>query len=120
MPVHDWTRVEDGIFHAFHLAWLSELQKAMNAGLLPSGYYALAEQVAGSVGPDVLTLQGNGVAGEVSSGADSGSSGETFTLTMGSKLSADNEQVAVYQLRSNRHYFECSNEAELQKFFVKI
>jgi len=47
-------------------------------------------------------------------------SGETFTLTMGSKLSADNEQVAVYQLRSNRHYFECSNEAELQKFFVKI
>ncbi len=33
MPVHDWTRVDDGIFHAFHLAWLSELQKALNAGV---------------------------------------------------------------------------------------
>jgi hypothetical protein len=53
MPVHDWTRVEDGIFHAFHLAWLGELQKSLNRGILPAGYYALAEQVAGSVGPDV-------------------------------------------------------------------
>ena len=46
--------------------------------------------------------------------------GESFTLRMGKKLSADNEQVDVYQLRSDRHYFECSNEAELQKFFVKL
>ena len=46
-------------------------------------------------------------------------SGETFTLTLGSKLSADNEQVAVCQLKSDLHYFEC-NEAELEKFFVKI
>jgi hypothetical protein len=48
MPVHDWTRVDDGIFHAFHLAWLGELQKALNRGILRAGYYALAEQIAGS------------------------------------------------------------------------
>ncbi len=80
MPIHDWTRVDAGIFHDFHLAWISELRKALNSGILPSGYYALAEQVAGSVEPDVLTLQGNGQSAEESSGADSESSGGTLTL----------------------------------------
>ena len=56
MPVHDWTRVEAGIFHAFHLKWISELDKVLNSGLLPPGYYALPEQHAGSSIPDVLTL----------------------------------------------------------------
>ncbi|MCC7424157.1 MAG: hypothetical protein IT428_28150 [Planctomycetaceae bacterium] len=62
MPVHDWTRVSAGTFHAFHVAWLAELQKALNHGLLPSGYYALAEQVAGGIGLDVLTLESRGTA----------------------------------------------------------
>lgn len=56
MPVHDWTRVEDGIFHAFHVAWLPELQRRLNAGLLPKDFYALAEQHAGKSIADVLTL----------------------------------------------------------------
>ncbi len=56
MPMHDWTRVEAGTFHAFHLAWLGELQKSLNGGVLPSGYYALAEQRAEDVIPDVLGL----------------------------------------------------------------
>jgi hypothetical protein len=47
MPLHDWTRVDAGIFHAFHVAWIPEIQKALNSGLLPEGYYALAEQHAG-------------------------------------------------------------------------
>jgi hypothetical protein len=57
MPIHDWSRVEAGIFHAFHLAWIGQMQSAMNHGILPKGYYALAEQDAGDVQPDVLTLQ---------------------------------------------------------------
>ncbi len=56
MPLHDWTRVEPGIFHAFHVAWIPEIQKTLNDGLLPEGYYALAEQHAGRSIPDVLTL----------------------------------------------------------------
>jgi hypothetical protein len=56
MSVHDWTRVEAGIFHAFHVAWIPELQKALNGGLLPEGYYALAEQHTGRAIADVLTL----------------------------------------------------------------
>jgi Protein of unknown function (DUF4058) len=57
MPIHDWTRVSAGIFHAFHCVWIGELQKVLNTGLLPPDYYALAEQTAGEFGPDVLTLQ---------------------------------------------------------------
>jgi hypothetical protein len=57
MPIHDWTRVDPGIFHDFHLSWIAELKRSLNGGLLPSGYYALAEQITGNFGPDVLTLQ---------------------------------------------------------------
>ena len=56
MPVHDWTRVEAGIFHDFHHSWIDELKRSLNSGLLPEGYYALAEQRAAGFGPDVLTL----------------------------------------------------------------
>jgi hypothetical protein len=58
MPVHDWTRVEAGIFHDFHHGWIEEIKRALNRGLLPPGHYALAEQIAGGLGPDVLTLRG--------------------------------------------------------------
>ena len=54
MPVHDWTRVFDGAFHAFHLAWIAEIQKALNNGILPPDYYAMAEQVAGPSGAGCL------------------------------------------------------------------
>jgi hypothetical protein len=57
MPVHDWTRVFAGAFHDFHYAWVAEIRKALNGGLLPSDYYAMAEQVTGPGNPDVLTLQ---------------------------------------------------------------
>jgi hypothetical protein len=57
MPAHDWTRVSAGVFHDFHLGWIAELRRALNGGLLPPGYYAMAEQVAGGVGPDVIALE---------------------------------------------------------------
>src|SRR5712692_5715136 len=64
MPVHDWTRVEAGIFHAFHVAWVPEIQGVLNDGLLPEGYYALAEQHAGRPITDVLTLHASPVSKE--------------------------------------------------------
>jgi hypothetical protein len=39
--------VDAGIFHALHVAWLSEICKTLNRGLLPEGYYALPEQHTG-------------------------------------------------------------------------
>src|SRR2546430_14020106 len=57
MPVHEWTRVNAGTFHDFHSAWIIHLKETLNGGLLPEGFYALAEQHAGRVITDVLTLQ---------------------------------------------------------------
>jgi Protein of unknown function (DUF4058) len=57
MPIHDWTRVNAGIFHHFHHRWIAAISDALNEGVLPPDYYALAEQIAGGLGPDVLTLE---------------------------------------------------------------
>lgn len=57
MPIHDWTRVSAGTWHDFHLAWIAEIRNCLNGGLLPPDYYAQAEQVIGTMGPDVLTLR---------------------------------------------------------------
>ena len=70
MAVHDWTRVEAGIFHAFHHSWIEEIARALNRGLLPPDYYALREQYAAGFGPDVLTLQGGGAEGADDLGQD--------------------------------------------------
>jgi hypothetical protein len=54
MPVHDWTRVDAGIFHDFHLGWIAAIKKALNTGLLPKDYYALCEQHAAWTINDLL------------------------------------------------------------------
>jgi len=73
MPVHDWTRVDAGIFHHFHHSWIEEIARALNRGLLPPPFYAMAEQIAGGLGPDVLALEGPGKNGAL--GNDPNSSG---------------------------------------------
>ena len=57
MPVHDWRRVTAGNFHDFHQAWITHIKEALNDGLLPRDYYALAEQRAEGPEPDVLALR---------------------------------------------------------------
>lgn len=62
MPMHDWTKVDSGIYHDFHHEWISAIKHSLNQAL-PDDYYALAEQYAGTFGPDVVALQsrhGNG------------------------------------------------------------
>jgi hypothetical protein len=49
--------VQVASFHHFHCAWITHLAEALNGGILPGGFYALAEQHAGRLIPDVLTLR---------------------------------------------------------------
>ena len=63
MPIHDWTRTYHGAFHHFHGTWLFRVAEALNAGILPPGFYALGEQVGGAAVPDVLTLEAGRAAG---------------------------------------------------------
>jgi hypothetical protein len=72
MPMHDWTRVEAGIFHAFHHRWISAISDVLNLGILPDAYYALPEQQAAGFGPDVLTLQDQQPDGREPSGEGGG------------------------------------------------
>lgn len=76
MPLHDWTRVNAGLFHAFHQRWISALCDFLNTGGLPPGYFALPEQIISGPIPDVLTLQRRST-----SPALSESSGGTAILT---------------------------------------
>ena len=43
MPIHDWTRVDAGLFHHFHQEWTSS-RNQLNAAALPRDYFALVEQ----------------------------------------------------------------------------
>ncbi len=92
MPMHDWTKVEAGIFHAFHHRWISAISDALNQGSLPAGYYALPEQVAAGFGPDVLTLQGgSGDADEIAEDATPGGTATALRTRPQSRFTAQTE-----------------------------
>jgi hypothetical protein len=55
MAVHDWTRVSAVIFHDLHVAWIVELSRALNCGVLPQDYYSLAEPASTEPLPEILT-----------------------------------------------------------------
>ena len=57
MPVHDWSRVGSGTFHNFPVLWTTTITNGFNAGLLPQGDFAMAEQVIGGPEPDVIALK---------------------------------------------------------------
>jgi len=64
MPIHDWTRVDAGLFHDFHQGWTVALRNALNGGVLPPDYFALVEQRISGPIADVLTLELAPAAGE--------------------------------------------------------
>jgi hypothetical protein len=103
MPIHDWTRVDAGIFHHFHHAWITEISRALNAGRLPDDYYALAEQFAAGFGPDVLTLQGTGENGDgVGEPRASPSSGEGGVMLAPPKLQPIGETDMEFYRRKQK------------------
>ena len=61
MPIHDWSRVDAGTFHDFDQAWTIEIRNALNGGLLPPGFFAMAEQIVSGPIPDVVTLKRQGI-----------------------------------------------------------
>jgi hypothetical protein len=83
MPMHDWTEVSAGIYHAFHLRWIAAISDALNSDILPAAYYALPEQIMGKAVPDVLTLKASAPNGGHDVDAELGprdSGGGTTTL----------------------------------------
>lgn len=64
MPIHDWSRKPPGLFHHFHQQWAGSICNALNAGSLPQGFYALLDQRAAGVVPDVVTLERESTGGK--------------------------------------------------------
>ena len=54
MPAHDWTQVDAGLFHDFHHSWIFLVKQHLNNGVLPEGFYAMAEQHAAQPSTPVL------------------------------------------------------------------
>jgi hypothetical protein len=100
MPIHDWTRVPDGTFHHFHATWIPLLSSVLNESVLPRGYYAMAEQIAGVI-PDVLTLQ---AVDEIYPPAPNSGVGEGSVLVMDppqTTVAATLEEAAIYASKAN-------------------
>lgn len=57
MPMHDWTRVDAGVWHDFHGLWLYAIRHVLNHGVLPPGYRAMSEQILRPYEPDVLAFR---------------------------------------------------------------
>jgi hypothetical protein len=99
MPIHDWKRVPDGTFHHFHVTWIPLLSHVLNSGLLPAGYYAMAEQVASGIIPDVLTLQ---AIEDDDQGADPDASGGTAVAVEPPKVSISARlEQSLYARKAN-------------------
>ncbi len=98
MPIHDWTRVDAGLFHDFHQDWTIELRRALNAGLLPPGYVALADQRISGPIPDVLTLNRE----PKKSGTREPASGLAVALAPPKARFIDELEEDLYAQRANR------------------
>src|SRR5258707_7132687 len=57
MPIHNWSRVSDGMFHWFHQTWIVAIAQWLNKGRVPEGFYAIGEVYANEVEPVVLAVE---------------------------------------------------------------
>lgn len=101
MPIHDWTRVDAGLFHDFHQDWTIELRRSLNAGRLPPGYVALADQQTGGPIPDVLALHRGANGSGRSSPAPEGQGVAVAVAPPHARFVVDLEED-IYAARGNR------------------
>jgi hypothetical protein len=100
MPIHDWTRVDAGLFHDFHQGWTVALRNALNGGVLPRDYFALVEQRISGPIADVLTLELSPAVTDASGDGDGGGLA-VATAPPRADLTSRRESE-VYAARANR------------------
>jgi hypothetical protein len=109
MPMHDWTRVDAGVFHDFHNTWIGALRNALNRDVLPPGYYAMSEQHAGKYVTDILTLNVEPKREEATPTGNSGGLAVALlppkvrrTLSLSSTARALRKTLAIRHVSGNR------------------
>jgi hypothetical protein len=58
MPIHDWTKVDAGIFHHFHHSWIHETKRALNRVVESRGCYTLLEHDPTRFRPELQAIRG--------------------------------------------------------------
>ncbi|HYH63937.1 MAG TPA: DUF4058 family protein, partial [Urbifossiella sp.] len=101
--MHDWTRVTPNEFHTFHNSWVTALYTALNAGLLPPDYYAMADFSLPTVIPDVLTLQRSAAGPAVPAGLATAPPRTRFVAAEDRKLRPRTRRVSVCTSTPRRH-----------------
>jgi hypothetical protein len=99
VPIHDWTRPPVGLYHHFHQQWAGELCNALNAGVLPAGYFALVDQRAVGLVPDVLALRRHSKTPEPAPGAVGVA---VATAPPAARYTTRETDEQVYAARANR------------------
>lgn len=102
MPLHDWTRVTDNVFHFFHVGWLWNLAHGLNDGVLPGGYVARAEEYLGPFQSDVLTLQSAAESGTRVTNGGGTELAPTLVLAPPRLEARKERRVAVFTARDER------------------
>jgi hypothetical protein len=90
MPLHDWTKVNSGLYHHFHQVWAVEISRSMNRGRMPKNLTALVEQRSGSKEPDVVAIE--------LSTPDEAGSGDGGTAVL------DRPQTRIMRQSDDEHY----------------
>ena len=98
MRIHNWSKIDPGLFHHFHLRWIAALSDALNAGALPPDYYALAEQRTPGREPDVLALHLPVSHGE----GDFGNGGAALATAPPKTRFIQRSDADVYAAKANR------------------
>jgi hypothetical protein len=102
MPLHDWTKVDSGMYHDFHQSWSIRIKDVLNSGLLPKGVSALVDHKTGEYEADVLTIGSKGA-----NGAGWGERNGTATLTPPS--------ARIVQKSTRERYAELANRIVIQQ-----
>lgn len=94
MPIHDWTQVDQSVFHHFHVMWTLAIADELNRGRLPRDHYALLATTATEA--DIYSADSNAVVVHHAS---------------------DHRRVAVIEILESRHK---SSRRRLEAFVSKL
>ena len=101
MPIHHWKRVKNlGLFHHFHQSWSLRICDALNAGILPAGYFALIEQKTPDREPDVLALRTPGTV--VAGAGERGGLAVATAIPRTRFIRREEDDATVYARKANR------------------
>ena len=104
MPIHDWSRVDVGVFHDFHQGWTVGICNALNAGGLPREYFAMVEESAQWPVQDVIPLRRHATVAEAAnaSGGINVSDAPPRARIIASAEPSMYAELSIYAARANR------------------